>query len=149
MPTSAKRPPSERPLSNCIVLDASALMDFFEDRPGAQTVEALIASAAQGQSELLMSVVNWGEVYYSIHRAQGPATAQKIIAEIAQLPIDLIPATYDLTKQAAEFHAHHKLPYADCFAAALAADRQATLATSDKHFARVAPHLRLLWTTKP
>jgi len=78
-----------------------------------------------------------------------PATAQKIIAEIAQLPIDLVPATYDLTKQAAEFHARHKLPYAGCFAAALAADRQATLATSDKHFARVASHLRLLWTTKP
>jgi predicted nucleic acid-binding protein len=139
MPTPAKR----------IVLDASALMDFFEDRPGAQTVEALIASAAQGQSELLMSVVNWGEVYYSVHRAQGSATAQKIIAEIAQLPIDLVPATYDLTKQAAEFHAHHKLPYLGCFAAALAAGRQAALATSDKHFARVTSRLRLLWTSNP
>jgi len=64
-------------------------------------------------------------------------------------PIDLIPATYDLTKQAAEFHARYKLPCADCFAAALAADRQATLATSDKHFARVASHLRVLWTIKP
>jgi predicted nucleic acid-binding protein len=141
--------PAKRPLSNCIVLDASALMDFLEDRPGAQTVEDLIASAAQGQSELLMSVVNWGEVYYSVHRAQGSATAQKVIAEIAQLPIDLIPATYELTKQAAEFHARHKLPYADCFAAALATARQALLATSDKHFARAAPHLRLLWTTSP
>jgi predicted nucleic acid-binding protein len=149
MPTPAKRPLSERRFAKCIVLDASALMDFFEDRPGAQTVEALIASAAQGQSELLMNVVSWGEVYYSVHRAQGPATAQKIIAEIAQLPIDLIPATYDLTKQAAEFHARHQLPYADCFAAALAVDRQATLATSDKHFARVETQLRLLWTTKP
>jgi ribonuclease VapC len=139
MPTSTKR----------VVLDASALMDFFEDRPGAQIVEDLIAGAAEGHSELLMSVVNWGEVYYSVHRAQGPATAQKIIAEIAQLPIDLIPASYDLTKQAAELHARHKLPYADCFAAALAADRRATLATSDKHFARIASHLRLLWTTKP
>jgi len=64
-------------------------------------------------------------------------------------PIDLIPATYDLTKQAAEFHSRHPLPYADCFAAALTADRQATLATSDKHFARVTSHLRLLWTTNP
>lgn len=137
MPASAKR----------IVLDASAVMDFFEDRPGAQTVEALIAGAAAGQSELLMSVVNWGEVYYSVHRAHGPATAQKIIAEIAQLPIDLVPATYDLTKQAAEFHARYKLPYADCFAAALAADRKAALATSDKHFSLVETQIRILWTT--
>jgi predicted nucleic acid-binding protein len=149
MPAPAKRPLSKRPPSHCVVLDASALMDFLEDRPGAQTVEALIAGAAQGQSELLMSVINWGEVYYSVHRAQGPATAQKIIAGIAQLPIDLVPATYDLTKQAAEFHAHHNLPYADCFAASLAAARQATLATSDKHFARVETQICLLWTTKP
>jgi predicted nucleic acid-binding protein len=134
-------------LAKRVVLDASALMDFFEDRPGAQTVEALIAGAAASQSELLMSVVNWGEVYYSVHRAQGPAIAQKIIAEIAQLPIDLVPATYDLTKQAAEFHARHKLPYADCFAAALAADRKATLATSDKHFSLVDTQIRILWTT--
>ncbi len=60
-----------------------------------------------------------------------------------------IAATNDLTRQAAEFHARHRLPYADCFAAALAIDRQATLATSDKHFTQVAAHLRLLWTTKP
>ncbi|MGA2429478.1 MAG: PIN domain-containing protein, partial [Candidatus Acidiferrum sp.] len=46
-------------------------------------------------------------------------------------------------------HALHQLPYADCFAAALAAHRQATLATSDKHFARVETQLRVLWTTKP
>ena len=132
-----------------VVLDASAVMTFFEDRPGAAKVEDLLARAAEGKCELLMSVVNWGEVYYSVWRAKGPGVARKVLAEIAQLPIDLIDAGYELTKLAAELHADHKLPYADCFAAALAADRQATLATSDKHFARVASHLRLLWTTRP
>lgn len=132
-----------------IVLDASAVMTFFEDRPGAEKVEELIARAAEGKCELLMSVVNWGEVYYSVWRAKGSGMARKIVAEIGQLPIELVAAGYELTKLAAELHAQHKLPYADCFAAALAADRKASLATSDKDFARVESDIRILWTTEP
>ncbi len=132
-----------------IVLDASAVMTFFEDRPGAVKVEEIIARAAEGKCELLMSVVNWGEVYYSVWRAKGPGIARKIVAEIGQLPIELVGAGYELTKLAAELQAQHKLPYADCFAAALAADRKASLATSDKDFARVENHIRVLWTAGP
>jgi ribonuclease VapC len=131
------------------VLDASAVMTFFEDRPGANKVEDLLARAADGKCQLLMSVVNWGEVYYSVWRAKGPGVAHKVLAEIAQLPIDLVDAGYDLTKRAAEMHADHKLPYADCFAAALAADRKASLATSDKDFASIERQIPILWTTQP
>ncbi len=132
-----------------VVLDASAVMTFFEDRPGAVKVQDLLARAADGKCQLLMSVVNWGEVYYSVWRAKGPGVAHKVLAEIAQLPIDLVDAGYDLTKRAAEMHADHKLPYADCFAAALAADRKASLATSDKDFASIARQIPILWTTAP
>jgi ribonuclease VapC len=124
-------------------------MTFFEDRPGANKVEDLLARAADGKCQLLMSVVNWGEVYYSVWRAKGPGVAHKVLAEIAQLPIDLVDAGYDLTKRAAEMHADHKLPYADCFAAALAADRKASLATSDKDFASIERQIPILWTTQP
>jgi predicted nucleic acid-binding protein len=93
-----------------------------------------------------MSIVNWGEVYYSVWRAKGPGVARKIAADVAQLPIELVDAGYELTKLAAELHADHKLPYADCFAASLAADRQATLATSDADFAKLGRRLTLLWT---
>jgi len=129
-----------------VVLDASAVMTFFEDRPGAAKVEELLARAAERKCKLLMSAVNWGEVYYSVWRAKGPGVARKVLAEIAQLPIDLVDAGYELTKLAAELHADHKLPYADCFAAALAANRKASLATSDADFAKLERHLTLLWT---
>lgn len=58
-----------------IVLDASALMTFFENRPGAGKVEELLQLAVDGKRELLMSVVNWGEVYYSVWRVKGPGVA--------------------------------------------------------------------------
>jgi predicted nucleic acid-binding protein len=136
----AAAPPPES-----VVLDASALMTFFLDRPGAEKIEELLDRAAAGACELAMSVVNWGEVYYSVWRSEGEAIAKNIAAEIAQLPIDLIPATYVLTKLAAELHALNRLPFADCFAAALSASRDAPVATSDTDFVRVQNHIQVFW----
>ena len=130
-----------------IVLDASALMIFFENRPGVEKVEELIRLAVEGKRQLLMSVVNWGEVYYSIWRTKGPGIARKVIEDIAQLPLEIVDADLELTRSAAELRAEHKLPYADGFAAALALQRKASLATSDRDFAHVAKMLDLFWTT--
>ena len=130
-----------------IVLDSSALMTFFENRPGAEKVEELLQLAIDRKRELLMSVVNWGEVYHSVWRAKGPGVALKVLADIAQLPIELVDADYALAKLAAEFRAQHKLPYVDGFAAALALDRNAALSTSDADFRHIEKHLPILWAT--
>ena len=127
------------------VLDSSALMTFFEDRPGADKVEELLAKAAEAKRPLAMSVVNWGEVYYSVWRARGEKAAAAKLGEIAQLPIEIVGVDIELGKLAASLKAEHNLPYADCFAAALAQARKATLVTSDKDFASVSTALKLLW----
>jgi len=129
-----------------IVLDASALMTFFENRPGAEKVEQLIQLDFDGKRELLMCAVNWGEVYYSVWRDQGPGFARNILTQIAQLPIHLVPADVELARHAAEFKANFNLPYVDCFAAALAAARKASLATSDRDFSHVEKKLHIVWT---
>ena len=130
-----------------LVLDASALMTFFENRPGAEKVQDLIRLGLEGKRQLLMSVVNWGEVYYSTWRTKGPGVARNVIEDIAQLPLEIVDADPDLTHTAAELRAEHKLPYTDCFAAALALHRKASLATSDRDFAHVEKKLDILWTT--
>lgn len=127
------------------VLDASAVMAFFEDRPGAGKVEELISLAVAGKSDLLMSVVNWGEVYYSVWRAKGQGAAKQAAAEIAQLPVEIVPADFELTRLAATFRANHKLPYADCFAAALASDRRAVIVTADADFKAIADEVQVLF----
>ena len=129
-----------------VVLDASALMTFFEDRPGAGKVEELIRLGIEDKRQLVMSVVNWGEVYYSTWRAKGPGVARKVLDDIAQLPLEIVDADLELTRTAAELRAEHKLPYSDCFAAALAANRKASLATSDRDFAAVEKRIDILWT---
>lgn len=116
------------------VLDASAVMTFFEDRPGAEKVENLLERAAEKQRFLLMSVVNWGEVYYSVWRTRGEDAANEKLKQIAQLPIEVIDVDMPTTKLAASLKAGHKLPYADCFAAALASSRKAAIVTTDSDF---------------
>jgi predicted nucleic acid-binding protein len=127
------------------VLDASALMTFFENRAGAGKVEALLVDAADAERPLAMSVVNWGEVYYAIWRVQGEKAATAKLQQIAQLPIQVLDVDMELAKLAASLKAQHHLPYADCFAAALAQARKATLVTSDKDFERVKTALKILW----
>ena len=120
-------------------------MTFFEDRSGAPTVEDLLGKAAEAKYPLLMSVANWGEVYYSVWRTHGEAVANSKLREIAQLPIEIIDAHASLTRLAASLKAAHSLPYADCFAAALAQSRKTPLVTSDKDFSRVESILKIVW----
>jgi predicted nucleic acid-binding protein len=92
-----------------------------------------------------MSVVNWGEVYYSVLRARGEKAAAAKLQEIAQLPIEIVGVDAELGKVAARLKVEHNLPYADCFAAAFAQARKATLVTSDKDFECVGTALKTLW----
>jgi predicted nucleic acid-binding protein len=128
-----------------MVLDASALISFFEDRSGGDVVEELVAESVAGKTELFMSVVNWGEVYYSSWRARGQNAARRMAADISQFPIQVVNADLELTNSAAELHAKYNLPYADCFAAALAKNRKAQLATSDQDFAKVKSEIEILF----
>ena len=127
------------------VLDATALIAFFEDLPGAQKVEGLIGSALEGKGELSMSVVNWGEVFYSIWRTKGNAAARKALAEIAQLPIKVIDANSELASLAVTLRAEYKMPYSGCFAAATARQRKASLVTADKNFMEIEKQLAIVW----
>jgi predicted nucleic acid-binding protein len=94
---------------------------------------------------LLLSVVNWGEVFCITLREAGRERADHVAHLISTLPIQVISADLDLTKQAAEFKATRKMSYADCFAAALAKLRKAELVTGDKEFRQVEKDVRISW----
>jgi predicted nucleic acid-binding protein len=113
------------------------LVVFFEGQPGAERVADLLRDASQGTTRLMMNAVNWGEVYYSIWRTKGQEAANRAVAEIAQCQIEIVEVGQSLARLAAEFRIRQRLPYADCFAAALAFSRKASLAATDSDFDRV------------
>jgi ribonuclease VapC len=127
------------------VLDSYALMAFFEDEPGADLVRGLLLKAEESDLKLLMSVVNLGEVWYSIARTTSPETADEYIHEIQGMAIDIVDADWQLTHQAAVFEANGNIAYGDCFAAALAKNREAELITGDKEFETLEGEIKIAW----
>lgn len=126
------------------VLDSSAIITLFENRSGAEKVVELLRRAGVGKAKLMMSVVNWGEAYYSVWNTHGPGVARNVLADLASLPVAVLPADQPQALLAAELKAQQKLPYADCFAASLALERDATLVTADSDFARLKKKISLL-----
>ena len=128
-----------------MVLDAHALMVLFNDEAGAEEVEKILLKAESGNPRLLMSVINWGEIYYSIMRGASQEIADSKAHEIAGMRIELVPvdaSDLDLIRQAAVFKATKKMSYADCFAAALAKTKNAELVTGDRDFRAVESDLK-------
>jgi len=127
------------------VLDSYALMAFFEDEPGADFVRGLIHKAVESGTNLLMTVVNLGEVWYSIARTNSPETADQYVHEIKGMAIEIVDIDWTLTRQAAAFKVNGNISYADCFAAALAKIRKAELITGDKEFKVLQDEIKISW----
>jgi predicted nucleic acid-binding protein len=120
-------------------------MAFLEREPGFEKVESYFLSAVEKESPLLMSSVNWGEVYYIVLREYGPEKADEIEKTIESLPIEIVPVDLSLAKAAGSFKATHKMSYADCFAAALTKVNKGELVTGDKEFKTVEGEVRVAW----
>jgi ribonuclease VapC len=127
------------------VLDSWALLCYLEREPGFEKIIDLFTKAVDSSQPLLMCVVNWGEVYYQVARRWGEPRAREIERVIQTLPIKVVEADQDLTREAAGFKAVHKMSYADCFAAALARMRKADLVTGDREFRAVEKEIKILW----
>jgi len=127
------------------VLDASALIAFLQKTPGAYKVNELLKEALQERATVLMSAVNYGEVYGKILRERGPEQALMAVQAVSPLPIQLLDATPRRACQAADAKARYKLYYADSFAAALTIEHKATLVTSDSDFRKVGHGFPVVW----
>jgi predicted nucleic acid-binding protein len=132
-------------LARVKVLDSWALLCYLEQEPGFEKIIELFEKAMESSKPLLMCVVNWGEVYYQVARRFGDSKAQEIERLIQTLPITLVEADKDLTREAARIKAIKRMAYADCFAVALARLRKAELYTGDPEFKAVEKDIKVVW----
>ena len=127
------------------MFDASALIGFLQGKPSAAKVNELLKEAVRGRVDILLSAVNFGEVYGVILGERGPDEAASAINAVRPLPIRLIEATPERALEAADVKAKHRLYYVDSFAAALALEQKATLVTSDSDFRKLGHALAVVW----
>lgn len=127
------------------VLDACALMAYLEKEPGYEKIKDLFVKAAESGKNLLMTTVNWGEVFYILARDYGFDEAEKIQNLVDTFPVEFVPVDLVLAKQAALYKATKKLPYVDCFVAALVKLRRGELITCDKDFKVLENEIKISW----
>jgi predicted nucleic acid-binding protein len=127
------------------VLDSWALLCYLEQEPGFEKMIDLFEKAVESSKPLLMCVVNWGEVYYQVARRFGDTKAQEIEKLIQTLPITLVEANKELTREATLIKATKRMAYADCFAVALTRLKKAELYTGDPEFRAVEKDVKVVW----
>ena len=120
------------------VLDANALIGFFEGRETASgKVRHLLGEAFRLELPLLMSAVNWGEVFCMAWHHHGEAKAREVESNLHRLPVAVIAVDVERATRAAALKQKHNLGYADAFAAELALERGAWLVTADPEFTKL------------
>jgi len=132
-------------LKGAKVLDSWALLAYFEGQEGGNKVTEILKETAEKEKDLLISVINWGEILYIIESRYGKDKKNEIEHLMSQMHLKVIDVDQDLTRQAAHFKATKKMSYADCFAAALAKMHKAELITGDKEFKEVENEVKIIW----
>jgi predicted nucleic acid-binding protein len=130
------------------LLDSFALLTYLNDEPGNARVQEILALAETGKCRLMMCLVNLGEVLYITERGRGLKMAQKVLALVESLPLELLDASRDLILEAAHVKACHTLSYADAFAVAAAMRENAVVITGDPEFETVEQVVTVEWLGK-
>jgi ribonuclease VapC len=114
------------------LLDSWAVLAYLKkESPADNRVIALLEQAREGAARLLISIINLGEVYYSMGRLRGVDFAEDVLADLRLLPVEILSVDEAAVFAAARWKMQYPLAYADAFAAAAAEQYHAILITGD------------------
>ena len=135
-------------MSESFVLDSFALLALLGGEPGSDMVADLLRQAQGGETHLLMTWVNIGEVAYIVERRWGMGRLHSALAMVEATALEMVPIERELALMAAHIKAEYPVAFADTFAAALAQHAGATLVTGDLEFQLLDDVLDIHWLTQ-
>jgi uncharacterized protein len=127
------------------VLDSYALIAYFLGEAKSVLVKDLIKDALEDQTNLYMSIINVGEIYYVVYKSLSKTKACDILQDIHRLPIKLYEANEKLVMKSAEIKAIYPISYADSFVASLAREINASIVTGDPEFRSLEKEINIVW----
>ncbi len=128
-----------------IVFDSYAILALIENEDGSQTVADILADK---ETAIFLSVINFGEIYYIIHRRNGEQAAEEVIQSILlEESLTIVEMPWERVKEAARIKSRRGVSYADAFALSLAKEFQAPLVTGDPEIRSVAQQMgaEIIW----
>jgi predicted nucleic acid-binding protein len=131
------------------VLDSWPILEWIGGKqPACDLVADLLAEAADGRVQLLMSAINVGEIYYFLRKNHSAELAESWREASQTLPVTIeVPTAKDIW-DAASLKGRFPISYADAFAAALAQKHACPLITGDPEFQSVQD-LEIDWIGTP
>jgi predicted nucleic acid-binding protein len=122
-----------------LVFDAFPILVLFRKQTGWERIRDILDEAVNSNFSHFVSLINVGEVYYSLLRDHGTEAGLDGLERIRTFPIEIVNPSYDHMLQASRFKAGGGLSYADCYTAALAFERGIPILTGDKEFTILEP----------
>ncbi len=130
------------------VLDAFAFMAYIQGEPAAQNVKKILNAARDGKCHVYISIINVGEILYTIERSKGLASAHETLTLIQSLPIEILPADNQTVLAAAHIKANYAVSYADAFVVVAAQKINGVVMTGDPEFEEVTQLAQIEWLKK-
>jgi predicted nucleic acid-binding protein len=127
------------------VLDSFAVLAYLDSEIGGERVRMILEEASEGKAQVMLSIINLGEVLYITEREVGLVQAQAALAAIEQLPIEILPATKEAVLAAAHVKANYPVAYADAFAIVAARESSGTIITGDPEFQAIQELVAVEW----
>jgi len=128
------------------ILDAWAVLAWLGKEKGYLKVRGLLDRAKDGEIELGINMINFGEVYYVIGKEMGLRKAESIEEKLRLLPIKIrAPLEENQVMSAASIKAQYPISYADAFAASIAEQEGAMLVTGDDDFKALGNRIEIFW----
>ena len=127
------------------ILDSYAILAYFQAEQGGAKVKELLKQAKAEDAVIFMSLINFGEVFYTTGRKLGEDKAKEIQHDLMLLPIQLAEVTKARILAAAQIKMKYPISYADAFAVSLAQEMNAAIVTGDPEFKQVESLVTLFW----
>lgn len=128
-----------------VVIDSYSMICFLNKEYNYEKIGNFLKFAQKNNVNLLMSSINFGEIYYIVYRKVGLKKAKELYNAISAIPVQIINPDIETVIFAAQIKATKKMSYADCFAAALAMKTGAAILTGDLEFKQIEKEIKILW----
>jgi ribonuclease VapC len=115
------------------LLDTKALIAFFNNEEGAETVEKILSDIDENKVEGFVSAITLTEIYYLYSRRSGESFAKKRIEQIKRSNLKMVVIDDEIAIKAGEYKIK-AIPIADALIATSAYFIGAKVVTDDEHF---------------
>lgn len=128
-----------------LVFDSFAILAWLYEEPSAGFVDMLLHEIGTGATDGGISIVNLGEIYYTVARRDSASRAETTLLALREFDWHIHAASDDLVLAAARLKAQFRISYADAFALACAQEHDAELVTGDPELLAADHGVPILW----